>query len=307
MRFLARFAMRGPFQAAAVAAATLLGALSFGVLIVFSGATVGLTALRQGSREGLKIMALATSLVVAVRIGLGLPAVPVMVLGLIVWLPAWLMALNLARTRHQALPLMMIAALVTAYAVVMRVGVGDVDAFWATRLQALFDALAAEGGPRLGAEQVAIIARQVHHWTLVAMFSLYAATILLARWWQAVLYNPGGFGAEFRELRLPRLLLPVAALSGAGMLARLSGVEALGIAGDCFVIVVVLFAFQGLAVIHHRARVVTLARGWLVGLYVLLALTPQIVGPVLATAGVADCVSDFRRLSARRGREDGEA
>lgn len=297
--------MRGPFQAAAVAAATLLGALSIGILVVLSGATVGLTALRHGSREGLKIMALAASLVLAVRLGLGLPALPVLVLGLVVWLPAWLMALNLARTRRQALPLTMIAALVTAYAIAMRLGVGDVDAFWTSRLQVLFDALSAEGGPRVGADQVAIIARQVHQWTLVAMFALFAATILLARWWQAVLYNPGGFGAEFRELRLPRLLLPVAALSGGGMLVGRGGVEGLAIAGDAFVIVVVLFAFQGLAVIHHRARVVTLARGWLVGLYVLLALTPQLVGPVLATAGVADGVSDFRRLAARRGGDDG--
>ncbi|MGE0483407.1 MAG: DUF2232 domain-containing protein [Gammaproteobacteria bacterium] len=304
MRFLARFAMRGPFQAAAVAAATLLGALSIGILIVLSGATVGLTALRQGSREGLKIMALAASFIVAVRFGLGLPAQPVLVLGLVVWLPAWLMALNLARTQRQALPLMMIAALVAAYAIAMRLGVGDVDAFWAARLRALFDALSAEGGPRLGTEQVAIIAHQVHHWTLVAMFALFAATILLARWWQGVLYNPGGFGAEFRELRLPRLLLPLAALSGGGMLADHGGIGGFAIAGDAFVIVVVLFAFQGLAVIHHRARVVTLARGWLVGLYVLLALTPQIVGPVLATAGVADSVSDFRRLAPRRGGDD---
>jgi len=26
--------------------------------------------------------------------------------------------------------------------------------------------------------------------------------VLLGRWLQALLYNPGGFGAEFRELRL---------------------------------------------------------------------------------------------------------
>ncbi|EEF23190.1 conserved hypothetical protein, partial [Ricinus communis] len=34
------------------------------------------------------------------------------------------------------------------------------------------------------------------------------AALLLARWWQAMLYNPGGFRGEFHQLRLP---LPLAA------------------------------------------------------------------------------------------------
>ncbi len=74
---------------------------------------------------------------------------------------------------------------------------------------------------------------------------------------------------------------------------------------DVFVIAVVLFAFQGLAVVHHRARSIKLARGWLVGLYFLLAFMPQLVGPLLATAGVADSVADFRGLSLRADKADG--
>ncbi|MEQ8659869.1 MAG: hypothetical protein RLW62_03550, partial [Gammaproteobacteria bacterium] len=72
--------------------------------------------------------------------------------------------------------------------------------------------------------------------------------------------------------------------------------DAMALAGDAFIVVVVLFAFQGLAVLHARARTISLASGWLTGLYVLLMLTPQVVGPILATTGVADSVADFRRL-----------
>jgi len=304
VRFLARFAMRGPYHAAAAAAVTMLGALTIGLLVILSGAVVTLVTLRHGSRRGLEVIALATAFAVAVRLVTSGDALAMLVLCLVVWLPAWLMAINLGRTQRQAMPLVMIAALVGAYALAIRLAVGDVAVFWEQRLQSLFEALAAEGGPSLNPEQVAFVAAQIHVWTLVAMFSMLAATVLLGRWWQAVLYNPGGFGSEFRELELPRWGLPIALATGVAYVAeRLAGMN-LVVAGDAFVIVVVLFAFQGLAVIHFRARAVSLANGWLAGLYVMLMLTPQIVGPILATTGIADGFADFRRLAARRPKAD---
>ncbi|MEQ8231411.1 MAG: hypothetical protein RLW61_08320 [Gammaproteobacteria bacterium] len=298
--------MRGPFHAAALAAALVLGSLSVGLLIVPAGAIVALATLRQGSREGLRVLALSTAIAVAVRLLLGGGAVPTLVLCLVVGLPSWLLAVNLARTERQAFSLLMIGALVTAYAVAIRAAVGDVTSFWASRLQLLFDLIAEDGGPRIGAQQVEAVAGMIHGSTLVAMFCMLAGVILLARWWQAVLYNPGGFGAEFRALRLPRAMLAIAAVCGAAvMMGRFGRGDGIPLAGDVFVVVVVLFAFQGLAVLHARARAISLASGWLAGLYVLLMLTPQVVGPILATTGVADSVADFRRLESRpRGGAD---
>lgn len=306
MRFLARYAMRGPFHAAAMAAAMLLGSLSIGLLTILSGAVVALTTLRHGSREGVRVLAVAAPLAVALRMLLGGPGLPTLVLCLVVWLPSWLMAVNLKRTGRQALPLLLIAALVAAYALAMRTAVGDVSAFWGERLESLFALIARDGGPQLGAEQLSAVARQMHVWTLVAMFCVLASIIFLARWWQATLYNPGGFGTEFRELRLPRAMLVVAAAVAVAVVIDRGGQGgSLAVASDAFVVVVVLFAFQGLAVLHARARAISLAKGWLTGLYVLLVLTPQIVGPILAATGVADGVADFRRLAPRsRGGQD---
>jgi len=304
VRFVARFAMRGPFHAAAAAALCLLGALSFGLLVIPAGAVVALVTLRRGARRGLQVLLLGTALAAVGRMALGGDALAMLVLGLVVWLPAWLMAANLARTERQALPLLMIAVLVAAYAVAIRLAVGDVAAFWSARLAGLLAAVAAEGGPTLAPAQIDLVAAQIHAWTLVAMFALLAAIVLLARWWQAVLYNPGGFGAEFRTLVLPRTLLPATLGAVVALVAmRLAGGQG-AVVGDVCVILMVLFAFQGLAVIHFRARAVALARGWLAGLYVMLMLTPQIVGPILATTGLADGFADFRRLAARRSRAD---
>jgi hypothetical protein len=304
VRFLARFAMRGPFHAAAAAAATMLGALAVGLLVILSGAVVTLVTLRHGSRKGLEVIVLGATMAVAIRLATSDDALSMLVLCLVVWLPAWLMAINLGRTRRQAMPLVMIAVLVGAYALAIRFAVGDVAAFWELRLRSLFEALADDGGPSLNPEQVAFVAAQIHMWTLVAMFSMLAAIVFLGRWWQAVLYNPGGFGAEFREIELPRLGLPIALATGIAFVVERAAGMHLVFASDAFVIVMVLFAFQGLAVIHFRARAVALARGWLAGLYVMLMLTPQIVGPILATTGIADGFADFRRLASRRSKAD---
>lgn len=302
MRFLARYAMRGPYHAAALAAALLLGSLSIGLLIVPAGAVIALVTLRKGTSAGLRVLGAASAIAVAVRALLDGSPMPTLVLCLVVGLPAWLLAINLARTQRQSLPLLMVGALVVAYAAAIRAAVGDVEAFWTTRLTALFALLATDGGPQIGAEQVAAAAGMIHAATLIAMFCMLAGIILLARWWQAVLFNPGGFGAEFRVLRLPRQALVMATLCGVGVFVdRLGSGVSIPLAGDAFVVVVVLFAFQGLAVLHARARAISLATGWLAGVYVMLMITPQVVGPILATTGVADSVADFRRLGAGAG------
>lgn len=295
--------MRGPGYAAGMAAVLMLASLLFGPLVIPAGAVVALVTLRHGTGAGLKVLLLASVLGVAVRLLMSGHALPMLVWSLVAWLPAWVMASNLRRSQEQAPSMLMIALLVGCYALAMRLTVGDVAAFWAERLDLLFSSLAAQGRARLGAGDIEIIARQIHAWTLVALFTTLAATILLARWWQAALYNPGGFGTEFRRLKLPRQALALVIAGALALVMDAGGVVVWPLAGDVFVVVVVLFALQGLAVIHHRARSVELARQWLAGLYVLLVLMPQIVGPVLATTGVADSMADFRHLR-RRERHD---
>ena len=114
MRFIARFAMLGPYHAAGCAALIQIAAQAVGFLLVFSGAVIALVTLRKGSRQGLKIMIVATALAVFMRFFMSGHTMPMLVLCLVVWLPAWLLAGNLARTQQQAYPLIMIAILVAA-------------------------------------------------------------------------------------------------------------------------------------------------------------------------------------------------
>ena len=293
--------MRGPLFAAGSAAGLVLASLVLGMLLIPAGAIVALTTLRFGVREGLKVAAIATSLVLVVRLSLGQSAVTTLVLAAVAWLPAWLMASVLRARRAQHPPLLLAAGLVWVYAVSLRYTVGDVTAFWRDLLKPLFEVMAKDAGAKFSAEQITFIAAQLHVWTLIGMLATFAAVILLARWWQAVFYNPGGFGSEFRELRMPRVLASVAGLLALAYAFGRDGLLVAAAAGDACVILVVLFALQGLAVVHFLARERAMAGGWLIMLYVMLMLVPQVAGPILATTGLADNIVDLRRL--RRGQQ----
>ena len=132
-----------------------------------------------------------------------------------------------------------------------------------------------------------------------AALSSVLASLLLARWWQALLYNPGGFREEFHALRMGRrsslvaLVLFGAGLFGGGMLEAL--------ATNLALVAVMLFLFQGLATAHGLAGKLKLATGWLVALYAVLILAPPQMVVVLSALGFADAWVDFRGRVGNRG------
>src|SRR5471032_2651415 len=96
-------------------------------------------------------------------------------------------------------------------------------------------------------------------------------SLLVGRYWQALLYNPGGFGREFRAIRFPlglAMLLLAFMLLGPNFGSQLAMLTPL-----CSVPLV----FAGLALIHGLVAQKRLARFWLVGLYVTLLLFMQLI------------------------------
>ena len=112
--------------------------------------------------------------------------------------------------------------------------------------------------------------------------------LLLARYWQAALYNPGGFGEEFRALYYPPAMTAAMAL-GAVALASL------GVGYRTWAMICVIpLAFAGLALVHARAVWRGQGRGWLVGFYIaLLVFDP--VKLMVVFAAIADSWFNFRQ------------
>jgi len=121
--------------------------------------------------------------------------------------------------------------------------------------------------------------------------------LMLARYWQAALYNPQGFGREFRALRLSA---PVAVSLLLGVLVvPLLGPQAAVLAPLC----AVPLLFAGLALGHGLVALKRLPGFWLVLMYGLALM----LGNVICLVAVVDSLFDFRgRLVRRQGTTNGE-
>ena len=116
--------------------------------------------------------------------------------------------------------------------------------------------------------------------------------LLLARYWQAALYNPGGFGEEFHALRYP---------AGVAMLLALGAIGLASLGTDYrtwALICMVPLNFAGLALVHARARARGQGKGWLTGFY-LAWLFFDPVKLLVVFAAIADSWLDFRQRWAR--------
>ncbi len=114
------------------------------------------------------------------------------------------------------------------------------------------------------------------------------AFLILARWWQSLLYNPGGFGQEFHELRLSPTLGVVLVL---GLLGCLS-VEGLMRWANLLTVPLVL---AGIGFVHWIVADRKLSRSWLVSFYMLMIFMFQVITPLLALLALIDSWFNLRR------------
>jgi hypothetical protein len=287
--------MRGPAAAGLSAAMFAILALFFAPLMVVTAAIIGLCELRHGIRLTAQVLAIATIVCAGVYYAVLGRFEPV-ILPILGWIPTVVAAAVLKRTGSQGAAFSIIGVLVGVYTLVMRMTNPDVKQFWLGMLGQLGETVVAEGGGFFEPEEVQVIANVMHEASIVILTLFFTGSLLIARWWQAALYNPGGFRSEFLAFALPRAVSPVAALIAVGVLLQLAAAEPRGLASDLVVVLVVLFAFQGLALLYFRMDKVGMSAGWLVGLYLLLILMPHVAGTVLAAIGIADAAIDFRGL-----------
>lgn len=296
MRALAGYIMRGRLSAIAV-----LVASSFAALVVppltsplayIGGGALGLVTLRRGAGEGALVLAGGVLGMSLLGLALGDAPAVLALTGLIQWLPLWLVALVLRHTVSWQRAVQAILGLGAGFILLQYLLLGDPGQWWEAQLRPVVERMQAAGDQDLDALLV-----QVAGWmpALIATALSLGVTLslVLARAWQAQLYNPGGFGREFRELRLgsSTALLTVAAVlitaATEGALSELAGQLVWILAAGCLL--------QGVAVAHGIIARRGLARGWLVGLYVLLLFAQPYSGLVLALLGLADNWFDFRQ------------
>ncbi len=293
MVFLARFILKGPSQAALVAAAMAILGILFAPAIWLSAAAIALVTLVKDHRKGAMVLVYAT-------LGAGLfssllfssPLVAVYFV-LMAWLPAWLAAVVLKQTVSLAFSLLLLAALSLAAIVMLYLGFPDFGELWRQPLDDLAEQLVSQSEGQLTLAQL----EQVKEMAIQLIPGLLASSILLgtmislflARWWQAVLMNPGGFGEEFRSLQLGRVAAMIAVV-----LCFAAAVVANEMMFAMMLVVFALYLTQGTAIMHSVVAGRKLSVVWLYVLYVMMFLLPHIV-VLLGLIGLVDAWIDIRK------------
>jgi hypothetical protein len=288
MRALADFVMRGRLQAtfAVVIAAALP------LLFWVSAAAGSLVLLRRGLNDALSIVVWAL-LPTLLWWHFGEPRPLLVLFGTLV------LALVLRASVSWARVLLASVLLGVLYGVIIDAVFGETVKRNAAELLELMPQMLGEAYQQMSADEKARVGNlltPVLTGLMAALLQLLSLlSLLLGRYWQALLYNPGGFAREFRAVRLPAPIA-VALLVGIFLLPGL-GIELAMLTPLCSV----PLAFAGVALLHGLVAQQRLGRFWLVGLYVSLLLFMQLVYPLLVVLAVVDSLFDFRGRATRDG------
>ena len=292
MLFLARFILKGLSQAALVAASLAMMGLMFPPAAWVSSAAIALITLVHGYRQGMLVLLVAV-VGSAVFAGLifGLPYVS-LYFALLTWLPVWMVAVVLKQTVSFAASVQMITVLSVCAVIVIHLLFPEFSEFWREQL----DLIVSEVAKQSDTLQLVEL-QQIEERILAVLPGIFASSILfatllsllLARWWQAAFYNPGGFSKEFQSLNLGNTM----ALFTVGLV-----VSALFVTSDVIyslmLILSSVYLMQGSAVMHAIFARKQLNAVWLYLVYVLMLFIPHIV-VLLALMGLADTWIDIRR------------
>ncbi|MCT8164706.1 MULTISPECIES: hypothetical protein [unclassified Pseudomonas] len=281
MRALADFIMRGRVQATLVVVASAVLPLLFWL----SAAAGSLVLLRRGFKDASTVIAWGL-----------LPAVAIWVFGDPSTLLVFVGTLGLAallRAGHSWSRVLLSSVLLgLVYSLILDAVLRDTFEVLA---KALVEALPQfEGKPVIPGELIGpvLVASTA---VMLQLFSVLA--LMLARYWQAALYNPGGFGREFRTLKLPRVVM--LALVAVMVLGPFIGPQFIVLASASSLVLVL----AGVALMHGLVAQGRLAGFWLVGMYVTLVLVMQLIYPLLVVLAIVDSLIDFRGRKSPEGND----
>lgn len=284
MESLARFIMAGRLKAALVA--------FFGNLLpLISPAAVGLVALRHNITDAVLVslwailplvLVLAVTDMNAMMIWVSMVSVGVVLFGAQV--------LRLSLSWSWSLLCMLACSAILAFMMGLILD-AELEAMRAALLDML-NQMAKQQGQVIDMVPSDLFLTGLIAW-VIALTAI--GSLLLARWWQALLYNPGGFRLEFHGLRIEKTaaLLLMAGLIACYLLSR-----------DYFTwgnLLGLPLLLSGIALVHHAVAFAQLSGYWLVFFYIGLVILVGPLSTVMVGLGFLDSMLDLRaRLTARK-------
>lgn len=294
MKFLASFIMRGRMAAMTVASSLALLSLILPPISIVSSATVALVTLRRGAYEGLLVL-LSASAAAAI---LG-----IIVLGnfqfafgyaLILWFPVWILSIVLREGRHLSLAFEIASALGVLAVMVFYLFAQNPADYWQAVLSIMVEPMlqSSEVPEEQIKQTVGMLSRYMTGLIATGSVTGLLLGLLLARWWQANLYNPGGFRAEYLSLRMPsRFTITTIVVF---LIASLAGGVISEVAWNIGIILFMLYSFIGTAIAHALISTTKIKHFLLPFFYMLIFVVPHVVLPV-AIIGLSDTWLNLRK------------
>ncbi len=299
LRNIAVFSMRGRWQAAVVIALLSVAALMLPPLSYLASGVIALCTLRVGPKEGVKVV-VASVVIMTLLTGLLLNQFLISGLFLLTsWLPVLGISLVLGYTRSLAASLLAGSGLGVVIVMGTYLVLPDPTQWWQQLLAPFLEMISEQPGWNLDQEQTQVLSMGLSG----MMTGLIAAGVsinvmlglIIGRAWQAKLYNPGGFTDEFYQFRLGKFAALFTVVLMVITLSPLS--DSLAVLRECLPVALVVFALQGLSVVHAIVKQRQKHTFWLVAVYVLLVvMMPQMV-VILAMIGVLEQWFNFRKHS----------
>lgn len=299
LRSMAEYSMRGRWQAAIVITLLSLAAVMLPPLSYLASGVIALCTLRMGPKEGVTVV-VATTVIFTLFAGLLLDQLLIAGLFLLSsWLPVLAVSLVLGYTRSLAVSILTAGGLGILVVLGFYIVLPDPVVWWQQVIAPFMETLGQQPEWQLDQTQTQELISSlsgVMTGFIAASFSLNIILgLFIGRAWQAKLYNAGGFASEFDQLRLSKSAAIVTVVLMVISISPLS--EGLALLQDCLPVVMMVFALQGLSVVHAIIRKKQKQTFWLVAVYVMLiVMMPQMV-TILAMIGVLEQWFNFRRIS----------
>jgi len=268
MRGLAEFVMKGRKQA--IMAVLLLGLIP--LLNLLSPVLVGLVVLRKGFQEAVQVLVWAVLPIGGWALA-GDPVPLIMLLGITG------LAGLLRSSESWEFTLLAAIAVGVCVEIYLRLQPAVLDLIF-LQMQPYFEANAIQG------EQLDALRDVMTSFMGAVYMFLSIILLMLARWMQAALFNPGGFQKEFHGLRVEQRVALI--LVSCMMLANFE----ILIPQTWMLYLVLPLMFSGIALIHAVVAAKKLSSLWLAVLYALIVL-PLIANLVVLLA-LLDSWYDFR-------------
>jgi len=286
--------MQGRMQAMAVASSLALLSLLMPPVSIVSSAAVALVTLRRGAYEGLLVLLSAS--IASALLGLIVLGDYQFALGyaLILWFPVWLLSIVLREGRHLSLALEISSVLGIFGVLGFYLFVDSPVDYWQAILNSVIEPMRQSQDIPLEqiTETLATVSKYMTGILAAGSITGLLLGLLLARFWQSKLYNPGGFKVEYLSLFMPSrfTLMTLAVL----LIALVTNGVVSEITSNIGVILFMLYSFIGTAIAHALISEMKAKRFVLPFFYILLFAIPHIILPI-ALLGISDTWLNLRK------------